>query len=161
MEARAASDPSQEHYPHQPQPFHALPKTGSGLHLPMRDVISTSAAGMQSQWQHSEQSQPHEGSEAPPQSQAHLPAEIRVCGALLQQRTWVPHDSLLTQGLHQGPPEPHKADKPIQHSLGSQKDRLGNVVWAPVTQKLQQSEECPRWADGTDEPREAQKGQQP
>lgn len=87
--------------------------------------------------------------------------QIHDWGAPLQHRTWVPHaPSPNLQTTPRTLPEFHKADKPTYHALGSQKDWLENVVLASDTQELQQSEECSPWADGTDEPRDTQKGRQ-
>lgn len=45
--------------------------------------------------------------------------QIHAWGALLQHRTWVPHDpSPNPQTTPRTPLELHKADKPIQHALG-------------------------------------------
>lgn len=94
---------------------------------------------MQSQCQRAEVTA-HGGCEALPRSQA----EIHACGALLQQSTWVPHDpSPNPQTTPRSPPELHKADKPIQQSLGSQKDWLENVVLASVTKNCNKVRNVP------------------
>lgn len=135
MEARAASAPSQEqvHSLARPDPSICISKNGSTTESSPWEMRSPpNATEMRTQSQLSELSTPpwrlwssFSAAGTLLCTDAHLqgpmPVGTDAHGALLQLRTWVPHDPLLNQTLHTTPrthPELFRAEKPIQQLPG-------------------------------------------